>query len=73
MFQAEMVLMFEQKPEEFRPPAGAPLALDTPTCACLLVTAILAAVQKAAAKYLEGANLASFLQEVGGGSGCGEV
>eukprot|EP00798_Chlamydomonas_sp_ICE-L_P020332 gene20332-27092_t len=65
IMQTELMLMFEQKAEEFGPHPNSPPQLDTPTSACLLVTAMLAAMHKAAAKHLESSNLSSFLLEMG--------
>jgi hypothetical protein len=60
----ERVLTSEQRRSDFTPRDDA-LSFDKPTAACLLGTALLAALRDAAGATLEGPNRKHFLTEVG--------
>jgi hypothetical protein len=64
MLQMERVLTSEQRRSDFTPRDDA-LSFDKPTAACLLGTALLAALRDAASATLEGPNRKHFLTEVG--------
>jgi hypothetical protein len=61
--QMERVLASEQRRSDFTPRDEA-LSFDKPTAACLLGTALLAALRDAAGATLEGPNRKHFLTEV---------
>eukprot|EP00882_Tetradesmus_deserticola_P020200 GHRQ01021777.1.p1 GENE.GHRQ01021777.1~~GHRQ01021777.1.p1 ORF type:complete len:385 (+),score=188.27 GHRQ01021777.1:1103-2257(+) len=63
MTQMERVLTSEQRRSDFTPRDDT-LSFDKPTAACLLGTALLAALQDAAIATLEGPNRQQFLAEV---------
>jgi hypothetical protein len=78
--QVDKVLYSEQRKADFLPKDTSAIAFDKPTAACLMVTAMLAALRSAACDSLSGANLSSFLEEVGmrmhqvrGGEGKGQA
>jgi hypothetical protein len=62
--QMERVLTSEQRRSDFTPRDDV-LSFDKPTAACLLGTALLAALRDAAGATLEGPNRKHFLTEVG--------
>jgi hypothetical protein len=66
LLQMERVLASEQRRSDFLPRDDA-LSFDKPTAACLLGTALLAALRDAAGATLEGPNRKHFLTEVGRG------
>lgn len=63
VLQLERVLSSEQRRPDFMPRDDA-LSFDRPTSACLLGTALLAALGSAAKDTLDGNNLRLFLTEV---------
>ena len=68
--QIDKTLAAEQKRADFQPRGDGALALDMPTDACVLVTALLRAVVEVAADTLHPGNLGPFLAEVRGSSTC---
>jgi hypothetical protein len=68
--QIDKTLAAEQKRADFQPRGDGALALDMPTDACVLVTALLRAVMEVAADTLHPGNLGPFLAEVRATSAC---
>ncbi len=66
--QVDKTLAAEQKRADFQPRGDGALALDLPTDACVLVTALLRAVVEIAADTLHPGNLAPCLAEARPGS-----
>ena len=62
--QIDKTLAAEQKRADFQPRGDGALALDMPTDACVLVTALLRAVVEVAADTLHPANLGPVMAEV---------
>ncbi len=61
--QLEKALSSEQRRSDFTPRDDA-VSFNKPTGACMLATAMLGALNRAARDCLEGSNLSSFLAEV---------